>query len=233
VKLDLRQGRHRLLWVKLLGSNSDYDPWWQQNGYPKYSCDTHYDPEAKTFTNYDKDGTPLFDIRYSDTQLEVTPYLMPAQDIKMNKQVSAGVTVRATDVSQNLMLNVTKETTYGRYGMAGIGNVTGVPLVRTVGLDDNTCEPKGETIDAGIIAYISGTKGAYVVDSISGSARILCPNDGIDNIRLQVHLKDAAGNPITTTPLPSCSIRRSQRTILSGPLFSGTTADWKITMESY
>ena len=232
-KLDLRQGRHRLLWVKLLGSNDSYNPWWQQNGYPKFLFDTHFDPETKTFTNYDEDGTPLFDIRYSDTQLDVTPYLMPAQEIKMNKQVSASVTVRATDVSQNLMLNVTKEPAYGSFGMAKVGSMTGLPLVRTVGLDDNTCEPRGETIDADAIAYVSGTKGAYVVDSISGSACILCPLNGIDNIQLQVHLKDAGGNPITTTPLPPCSVRRGQRTILSGPLFTGTTADWKITMESY
>ena len=61
----------------------------------------------------------------------------------------------------------------------------------------------------------------------------LCPLNGLDNIQLIAETYDKDGNSIPATILPLFSLRRGYTTILCGPLFSGTTSDWSVTMEPY
>ena len=68
---------------------------------------------------------------------------------------------------------------------------------------------------------------------IEDSQYILCPINGLDNIQLTAEVYDKDGNPISTTTLPKFNLRRGYTTILRGPLFSGSTSDWTVTMKQY
>lgn len=62
---------------------------------------------------------------------------------------------------------------------------------------------------------------------------ILCPPNGFDNVETSTLVFDKDKKTIQTVKLPKFSLHPGYTTILEGPLFSGSTSDWAVTMEPY
>lgn len=132
------------------------------------------------------------------------------------------LTIQVTDAAE------VKWNAGNRYNDGAIiGQITGFPVVSTVSLTDSYYKLQDGEYTMDIICSETQHSDTTIVKTL----RMLCPLNGLDNIQLEADVKDAQGNRITTTQLPKFSVRRGKATILKGPLFSGSTADWTITME--
>lgn len=238
-KLDLRQGKHNLLWIKGLDNGGVYPEYWKYPGMVKYYDGVHYDPQSMTFETY---GEPedIHELSYAEQPLEVYPTLLPVQDVMFNKHVTSTIVVRVTDVTDKFPINEqtpvydVEDLHYNQF----IGSMKGYPYVRSVALAGKDYKYDGETFSSGIAATVHYSKYFTeikydVTDTWVNYAEVLCPLGGLDNIQLTPEIKDRDGRLIPTTVLPKFSIRRDSKTVLEGPLFSGSTADWKVTMEPY
>lgn len=109
--INLRQGNHKLIWINGLWPTF---PLWGNNGQNKSGV--YYDPQAKTVTNFYPDGNTEHIIVYCEKDLEVTPYLMPAQKIEY-KPLTCVLKIKVTDLQAGQK-----------------GRITGVPSVKSVSL---------------------------------------------------------------------------------------------------
>ena len=226
--INLRQGKHRLLWMKGI----DKEPKYGKN----YSYGLHYDPQEKTVTNY---GGSRYLVQYAEVELEVTPYLMPVQQIRPSNYIDGAIELKITDMSEELEQPRDRSgdedydpVSQYRYTRPVVGTVSGFPNVSKVSLTGN--DYTREAVDGSSDILLQ-----YKYDQTDkrefygGSYVVLCPKSGIDNILLTVDMKDKNGKHIPTTALPRCSVQRGYATVLRGPLFSGSTSDWTVTMEPF
>lgn len=214
--VSLRQGKHRLLFINglIAGRNLSYNP-------------------NKKTVNLSDDGYLYNDgLTYAEKEMEITPYLMPVQQIKCETQVACAFSIEVTDLDYAIKNHkVFKKHSYIP------GKTTGLPYVKTISLNGNDYElnSKNNELDT----YIVDEEGiTFDPDNVGNflefrKHQMLCPPDGINDIQATVSMTDEDGKTIASVKLPKFSLRRAQTTILRGPLFSGTTADWQIVMEPY
>lgn len=246
VDMDLRQGKHHVLWMTGL---SLYD-WDRYSGDPSY---IHFDPNTQIITATGKEPLYSYGVKYAEFDVNVKEYLLPKQEVTL-KPLTAKIKVEITDFSKYIKSDFNQ-----RYA---IGVMKGYPYVSSVSLKGNNYTIADASSDyslelkddkAGYTVSESPTEALIssytileeipfesswlgVTDisvSVQDSHYILCPAQGLDNIQLTAEVQDKNGNPITTTVLPKISLRRGYTTVLRGPLFSGTTYEWMVTMEPY
>ena len=209
--LSLRQGKHHIVWFMDFNNES-----------------VKYEPEGNALTAIREDGMTDY-VYYDENDLEVSPYAVEMQYVSCLKEATCQLIIVLTDVAENLSLPD------GNRDIKEVGKVTGLPLVRTASLSENKYKTDG---DVGLKVYTSyqsyrsasnpNSDGIYVR---MGGCQMLCPKDGLNDIQLNVEVRDADGRAVPTTQLPRFSLQRRHRTILCGPLFSGSTSDWKVDME--
>lgn len=204
--LNLRQGKHKLIWINGLWPTFSLSPDIVEKKFGVY-----YEPKSHTVTNSYVDGNTDQIIVYCEKDLEVSPYLLPVQKIEY-KHLTCVLRIDVTDEAKWFTWSSSKTGSKGR--------ITGIPSVKSVSLDNN----KHSLNDI-----------ALPTDSISRYENffMLCPSDGLDNIQPVAEIIDKDGNSMKPTPIPKFSLRRGQVTTLRGPLLSGSTSDWTVTMEPY
>lgn len=195
--VDLRQGKHRLLWMRGLSGSS-------VNGIKDNSQGIDYD--LKTGMVVSNSANPVFypAPQYCIKNIEVTPYLMPTQNLEY-QYLCAELHIFITsdtpiDDGDDIILH-------------------GFPCVKSIGLDDNRYTTKES-----VALYVGYNKapGEY---SIMFDKYTLCPKDGLDNIELSLY---KAGVKIVS--LPRISLQRGHVTGIIGPL-SGNPGDYTVTMQ--
>ena len=214
VDVELRQGKHHLIWFETSHDDDYY---------------LTFDPKTKTVELFGDDGWP----QYAEYDYEVTEYLTPAHK-PVFAPLGGEVKFEVTDCSERV--EVPLNSWYPRSSKTiTIGKLKGYPIASEVSLHGNGYKASGSIdfdIDATSGYDYANQKVTKVTIGTYGAARLL-PEDGIDNIQLTAEVFDNDGNPIPTTQLPKFSVKRGHVTTLRGPLFSGTTADWEVTMEPY
>lgn len=237
--LDLRQGKHHLLWVFGL-ENNDYLRQYWKNTEDKFYAGVHYNPDDKSFTVYDEYAS-VGNVKYCEKEIEITPYLMTEQKIEFTNYVSGSVQIVITDTPKGTAMPEWIEDARG-WDWVKIGMVTGIPSIKTVYLNGNEYKSNKEVSSALYLQVDIEHRWGYQRDESARDAGLeinsqyyttLCPLNGLDNIHLNIDVWDANGNPISTNTLPKLNIRRGYTTVLRGPLFSGNTSDWTVTMEKY
>lgn len=199
--INLRQGKHHLIWMK-----------------GQYGVEVGFVPESRTFSG----SNPYIDAKYSEMDIEVTPYLMPVQSVKCQEQITIGggdLYIKVTDMRGNM------ETPRGVKVSEKV-RVTGFPFVDNISLDGKNYENRKDIRTEWVYFDDRGETVGIVLHT-------LFLTDRIENFHVAVEVEDTNGKHISTTALPSASIQRDCATTLRGPLFSGSTADWSVTMESY
>lgn len=228
IALDLRQGRHRLLWLRELDGNDDPN---FRDG--QYISGVHFDPQKMEITSYET-NCACGNLSYASTEVNVTEYLLPTRKLTYQSLTSDIV----FDIIDSSPL-VSTDFQIG-YSWAKIGTVSGFPAVRSISLEGKDYI-KSETFSKDVYSReLSYDKGLVLrpgdLPAIGVGLwvqNILCPLNGLDDIQLTAEVHDRNGNPIPTTPLPKFSIRRGFATRLRGPLFSGSTSDWEVKMEPF
>lgn len=219
--LELRQGKHKLLWfvgldVKKVNEQDDF------------ADVVHYDPQSKSVYATLPYVSTTLDLRYCQKEIEIFPYLMPTQKLTF-QPLTASIKFNITDSSP--LVN------QGKKSYTAIGEIKGVPAVVSMGITTGEYK-RDEQLEKNFIPPL----GIYAIyNSVTGKQNIeaheylkpLCPFNGIDNIQLIPDVKDDNGRSIPTTTLPKISLRRGYTTVLTGPLFSGSTSDWTVTMEEW
>lgn len=165
-KIDLRQGKHHLLWMKGLSGSSER---WG-NGKTK---GVDYDVATNMVTSkyWDNDFSPL--PQYCLKDIEATPYLLPNQTLDY-QPLCAGLEIilecdiQIDDVSKTIILNF--------------------PYVTGVGLEDNRC-----TIGESGVLYLNyeGISNRHYLTQYNLT---LCPKDGIDDVELSCKVNDRTFN---------------------------------------
>ncbi len=246
VDIDLRQGKHHVLWMSGL---SLYD-WNRYSGEPSY---IHFNPNSQTITAVGKNPLDSYGVNYAECDVTVKEYLLPKQNLAF-KPLTANIRVEVTDYSYEVKKAFNKRFAIGV--MKGYPYVSSTSLYGdsytmatpssdySLELNDNlisSINSKSPT-EALISSYTTMKEYSYesswfgveeISINVQNSHYILCPAKGLENIQLTAEVQDKNGNPITTTALPKISLRRGYTTVLRGPLFSGTTSDWMVTMEPY
>ena len=182
----------------------------------QYGSDVDFIPESRTFSGH----TTSIYAAYAEMDIEVTPYLMPVQKVKFQKRIQmegSSLEVMVTDIGKTLQtpsgIKVSREI-----------KVTGFPFMNNVSLDGNSYDIEYETYaEWGFFDIEENTVGTWLYT--------LCPTNRIEDIQLKVEVKDINGNRIPTTALPKIYLQRGCTTLLRGPLFSGDTSDWTVTVE--
>lgn len=235
VDMDLRQGKHHVLWMTGL---SLYD--WSVYSNPSY---IHFAPNTQIITATGKEPLYSYGVKYAEFDVNVKEYLLPKQEVTL-KPLTAKIRVEVADFSY--------EAKYSYNKRFAIGVMKGYPYISSISLygdsytmaaqssdyslelnDSKASYTKSESpTEALISSFVNDYYGGHTI-SVQDSHYILCPAQGLDNIQLTAEVQDRNGNPITTTVLPKISLRRGYTTVLRGPLFSGTTYDWMVTMEPY
>lgn len=168
--VNLRQGKHRLLWMRGLSGASI-------SGIKDKVKGVDYDPKTDMVVsqsaNTDFYVSPLYCIK----NIEVAPYLMPTQELEYQH------------LCARLGVIITSETY-----IDDIADITiqGFPFVKSVGLDDNRCTT-GESVALYLNDY-SVVPGNY---SIMLDKYTLCPKDGLDNVELSLY---KAGVKVASLP---------------------------------
>jgi len=186
--LDLRQGKHHLLWMK-----------------GQFGESIGFNPEDKTFNMVNRE---CFNIPYHEMDLEVTPYLMPVKKIqcKDEKVISrCCLVINPTDIDEMSNLDV-KDI-----------KVTGLPRVKTISWDGGSYQLEDRY------------DGIYLIGGL-GELYTVCPTKGFDGVEVRIYIWNTRDELIPTTQLPKFNLRQDYVTTLRGPLFSGNTSDWTVTM---
>ena len=218
--VELRQGKHQLLWIKGLYA-APYD-----ENYRFFSTGVHFLRESNTFfahmrtTNeigseqieYDYLRYPVF---YWKKSLEVSPYLLPVQKPDY-VAVTGTIAIYFTDEYEPVI----------KYN----ATLSNIPIVSKVGMEDKRSELMGEGVCDFTLHYLDldYTYRAPDINIVS-----LCPLNGLNNIQLVTSAKGNNDDPLSTTQPPMFSLKRGYTTKLIGPLFSGSTSDWKVEMIPY
>lgn len=198
--MNLRQGKHHLIWMK-----------------GQYGSEVGFNPENRTFSGY----SDFIDAAYTEMDIEVTPYLMPVQNVKCQKRTTierSSLYIEVTDINGEM------ETPDG-IKLGEKIKVTGFPFMNNISLDGNNYDTDNE-INTGWVYFDDRGETAGIV------LNTFCLTDR-DNLQVKVETQDVRGNRISSTTLPSVSLKRECYTILRGPLFSGSTDDWTVMMEPY
>lgn len=205
--LDLRQGKHHLIWMKGL-----------------YGRDVDFIPQNRTFSGY----TSNINVTYTEMDIEVSPFLMPVKKVtlKKKKQIegNTSLAIMVTDIDK---VDINDEIDINDINASKKIKVTGFPFMNNISLDGNSYEIEKEIYTYWVHFIISKE------DLVGISLHTLCPTSRIEDIQLKVEVWDAKGKPIPTTTLPKISLECGYTTDLHGPLFSGSTADWTVTMEPF
>ena len=175
-----------------------------------------------------------------EKDIEVFPTLLPVQQVSYDRHLTAGLWIIATDITQNLTLPERDKTTSSlRYTRPVVGRIMGIPHVQSLSLSNGKYklhdDKEGMYIMTSVIDEYTydpstiATGLCILVEDI----RTLCPPEGFSDIKAQVEVFDVNGNPVPTTQLPNISMRPGYTTCLEGPLFSGSTSDWKMMMKPY
>jgi len=237
--LDLRQGKHSLLWIFGLDNNDYLNQYWK-NADDMFYAGVHYNPENKSFSVYDKYASPG-KVKYCEKELEITPYLMAAQQIEFTNYVAGSVQIIVTDIPKGTAMPEWIEDAHG-WDWVKIGKVTGIPSIKTVFLKNNDYRLQ-EKVSVDMFLQVdtehrwsnqrdeSARDEGLEINSLYSTT--LCPLSGLDNIQLGVDVWDVNGNLLPTNSLPTFNMRRGYVTTLRGPLFSGSTSDWTVKMEPY
>ena len=203
--LDLRQGKHHLIWMK-----------------GQYGSDVGFIPQNRTFSGH----TSNINVTYVEMDIEVSPYLMPVKKVALQKKTKiegkTNLTVMVTDIDK---VDINDKIDINDISASKTIKVTGFPFMNDISLDGNSYEIE-EEIYTNWVHFISGKE-----DIVGIYLYTLCPTNIIEDIQLKVEVRDAKGKPIPTTTLPGISLQRGYTTNLRGPLFSGNTSDWTVTME--
>lgn len=241
VEVNLRQGKHHILWFK--GLSESYN---QDSG-------ISFNPETKIIEIKGDNTIPNSSLSYAECDVNVSEYLLPTQKLQFTP-LTARVVIEISDNPPSVMSADRK--------YYAVGKITNYPLVTSVSLlgknytmyDGNieseislnqlisTFNPPSSPTELMICSYLDwvetgftgeGTIRAYGRTGlrVQSPKNILCPANGIDNIQLGVDMVDKDGKHIATTPLPKISIKRGYTTYLYGPLFSGFTSDWIVKMQ--
>lgn len=231
--IDLRQGNHRILWFKGLSDN-DYMYFGADdlNFEQRYFGGIHYNPDEGTVVSFDTQAYSK-KISFSEKEMTITPYLMPAQKVKFDIHVTGRVVVNVTDWPEKMVQNL-QSATNGRLDDERIGTLRGLPFVKKVALKDVQYEKaNNDTKQEVRVYYFPGKSDGNRVCVGVEEIEMLCPLNGMDGIELTADVKDVDGSSLITTTIPAFSVKRGYITTLTGPLFSGSTSDWTVTMEPY
>lgn len=237
--VELRHGKHDLLWFRGLERNSD-NPW-----------GVHFDPIKRKLENRDVRGEAMQDVQFCKKKIEVSPYLMPVQELSYEYYVTCMLFIEITDFSQLIQ----KPTIIDEYDFETkvVGKITGIPNIRSISLDDGSYATDGDmkidvisvpAFDEGWwtvpdkepwLAVIPADRSDYpdFIGDIRMGNRLLCPFEGMTGVVPKAVIYDTNGKKIATTDLPRISFLPGCVTHLRGPLFSGTTSDWSATIEEY
>lgn len=208
-ELNLRQGRHHLIWLRVSEDAAK---------------DTTFDPANKTISTPNPES-----MSYAEYDYEVTDYIAPAHKPNF-MPLTTGIKIIVTDHSEEVEKPANPVLVWHESTTIRIGEMKGFPFVTYLSLhggDYKITDNKAGRIDA--TYYVKN----YTEVTVAYYETILCPEDGIDSIQLQADVKGADGSPVYTTTLPKFSVKRGYTTVLRGPLFSGNTSDWTVTMEPY
>lgn len=224
-EVELRQGKHNILWVRYGGDGREY-------------AGVIYDTATRRFLHHG--GRQ--ELSYGWTGIEVSPYLHPIQKVSL-EYLTATLQIEPSD---DLPFMPVDNGSYAYEGMApvgltyrfvAIGEFSGMPAVTSVSAVDGKCSIEQTVgrfpIAAAGIFNSAKQEVAMSKRCIAMPVLTLVPTDGMSDILLSSLVKDNADNPIITTSLPTFSIKPGFITILRGPLFSGSTADWTVTMDPY
>lgn len=201
--VNLRQGKHHIIWVRM-------------------SAKDNFNPEDKTITIGEHWQFPSL-VNYTEMDFEVSPYLMPVKQVNWENSVMCVLGIQITDIDETLKhSDIYEEDCCGR--------ITGLPFVKKVSLTSDYYETDKD-LELRVFA-VNGNSNSTKKDSVIVMAsRMFCPVNGLNNIQLKTEAQDENGNLVTGTTIPKFSLKRGHTTILRGPLFSGTTADWKVTIQ--
>ena len=207
-ELELRQGKHHFIWIHYMS-------------YPDHK--DLFDPITKTFNVIEPENI----FSYAEYDYEVTDYVKESHKPNFNP-LSASVEIYVTDFSSDLKKPDSPVIFLSEETEIRVGKIVGLPVVSSFSLHGGKYEATGH-FDGVVNAFYSINDHKRV--KVYCKTRILCPEDGINGIQLHAEVESATGELIPTTPLPPISLRRGYTTTLVGPLFSGSAADWKITMK--
>lgn len=212
--VDLRQGKHRLLWMRgLLFSEGIDDE-------VVFIASPYYDINSRTVKCQDYDYRlqltyPL--PQFCFKEIEVTPYLMPEEKVEYQPLCAQIYLSLSCDFSLDDEVSL---------------SVSGIPFVKEVGIDDNryTLGDVDTTTGNGTTFQGDGKRGRYEF-ALFGK-NILCPKDGLDNLQLHYDVT-RNGEVIHSASLPPISLRRGYETAISGPLIGGNTDSFVVEMKTY
>lgn len=207
-ELNLRQGKHHFIWLKTSEDAAE---------------GTTFNPANKTIS------TPYPEnMNYAEYDYEVTDYIAPAHKPNF-MPLTTGIKIIVTDYSEEVEKPARPVLVWHEAKTIKIGEMNGFPLVTYLSLHGGDYK-----ITDNKTGSIYTTYNVYSTEvTVTYSGTILCPEEGIDNIQLQADVKGADGSPVYTTTLPKFSVKRGYTTVLRGPLFSGSTSDWTVTLEPY
>ena len=160
--VDLRQGKHRLLWIRGLSGSSLY--------WSKYKSEgVDYDAETGmvSCTNLNLDPLP----QYCFKDIEVTPYLMPTQTLDYQPLWARLRIYIYTDIPVD---DISKTT------------IT-LPYIKSVGLEDNRYTTKENAVLYLALSVNPGEKCCLYL-----LAKTLCPKDGLDDVELLCNIGSLA-----------------------------------------
>lgn len=240
--IDMRQGKHHILWFDGLDEEQPNPAFGIIPDEEYYSSGVHFDPATQTCTVYDENGKVEY-LAYYEKELEIYPYLLPTQKISFGKHITCDISIKITDKSDRISQPTESKSPFYHGPTEYIGEIEGIPFVKAVSVTGKTYQLKQGGITEHVYTYIPsdyyrGNKIVkdgydYYIGNWSGASTYLCPLNGLDNVQLTARIRDKAGNAIPTTILPKISLRRGYTTVLTGPLFSGSTSDWIVTMKEW
>lgn len=221
ITVNLRRGKHRLLWVTGI-HNED------SKGFDGMSWHgIHYYPENDELHWYDDEISSTHGIRYYEQDITVTDHIPTAQPIIFTRATSM-VLISSTDSSPLVELPNGDER-------KEIGTLIVTPRIASMSLMGNGFTLLSDGFSYGVVYTGREIENAMPVGSpyiTAASPLILCPKNGLSDIEVKCTVSGKDGQTITTTPLPKISLRRGYVTYMEGPLFSGKTSDWNVTLYS-
>lgn len=207
-KIDLRQGKHRLLWMIGLSGTTIRG----ENHINKVE-DIDYDPTSGMVVLKNDEASFYPEPKYCIKDMEITPYLMPEQKVEYNYLCAT--------------LSISLESGILYASMVYAYNVPFVSAVDVV----------GSRYDVQYRQYNVGSGWNGEEWRTSFSYHLLCPEDGLNDIQLEyeVFVLDDDGNRVSfhKQQLPKISLHRGFMTEITGPLFGSKQEDFGVTTKPY
>lgn len=205
-KMNLRQGKHRLLWMRGLSGATV-----RGVNYKTKVKGIDYNPTADILTIQDNITSFYPELLYCIKEVEITPYLMAEQQIDY-QPICAGFSI-ALDSPSSDYLVVLKN----------------IPFVTAVGLENNKHEMTLYQTNIGFGLERNEYRAGF-------GREVLCPKEGLDNVRLEyevIRFEGASQVSIHKCQLPKISLRRGYEVRVSGSLFGSKEDDFVVTTSKY